>query len=343
MCLGTSALTRRPMLHNARVLNADWVPGDVVHRNTEKNQLRDALEPVIDGEMPRDALLEGPSGAGKTCLARYTAAKLEEQALGVRTQYVDCWNHHSRFQVLLDLLEGIGPTHEIHRNTAHDTLLSQLEALDSPYVVILDEVDQLSDKSLLRSLWSISELTCILIANREQDVLDPLDERVRSRLRSAVRIRFDQYSHDELVAILEARAEAALTPDAINRTHLDHIADAAAGNARDAITFLRQAAQEAEWDGSETITEAHVETAIPAARDTLRQRSLDKLTEDQRILYDILLESGPLMPKTLHERYATRVEEPKTKRTMRKYLKKLEQYNLVDSEGTGPSRHYAPV
>jgi hypothetical protein len=28
---------------------------------------------------------------------------------------------------------------------------------------------------------------------------------------------------------------------------------------------------------------------------------------------------------------------------MRKYLKKLEQYNLVDSEGTGPSRRYAPI
>lgn len=328
------------MLHNARVLDADWVPGDVVHRNAEKNRLRDALQPVIDGERPQDVLIDGPSGAGKTCLARYTTAKLEEQALDVRTQYIDCWNHSKRFRVLLDLLDGVGPTYDVHRNTPHDELLSRLEDLDSPYVVILDEVDQLADKSLLRELWAIPELTLILIANREADVLDPLDERVRSRLRGAMRVRFDQYSHDELVAILNARAEAALAPDAIDEAQLDHLADAAAGNARDGITFLRQAAQEAEWDGADEITEDHIRTAIPAARDNLRQRSLDKLTADQRLIYDVLLEVGALMPKEIHERYSERASDPKTKRTVRKYLRKLEQYNLVDSEGEGPSRRY---
>ncbi|MFC7177908.1 AAA family ATPase [Halosegnis marinus] len=165
------------------MLDADWVPGDVVHRNAEKNRLRNALEPVVEGDVPQDTLIEGPSGAGKTCLARFTTAKLEEQALGVQTQYIDCWNHSKRFRVLLDLLDGIGPTHQIRRNTPQDEMLRQLEELAEPYVVILDEVDQLADKDLLRELWAIPELTLILIANREEDILDPLDERVRSRLR----------------------------------------------------------------------------------------------------------------------------------------------------------------
>ncbi|MFB6119371.1 Cdc6/Cdc18 family protein [Halosegnis sp.] len=330
------------MLHDARVLDADWVPGDVVHRNAEKNRLRDALQPVLEGDTPRDVIIEGPSGAGKTCLARYTTTKLAEQALDVRTQYVDCWNHSNRFRVLLDLLDGISPTHDIHRNTPHDELLSRLEQLETPYVVVLDEADQLTDKELLRELWAIPALTTILIANDEQDILGPLDERVRSRLRSAMRVSFDQYSHAELVAILEERVEAALAPGVIDPDQLAHLADAAAGNARDAITFLRQAAQEAEWDGAATISDAHIRTAIPAARDTLRQRSLDKLTEDQRLLYDILLEAGPLMPKELYAQYTDRVSDPKTKRTVRTYLRKLEQYNLVESRGEGPSRRYAP-
>ena len=331
------------MLHNARVLDADWVPNDVIHRNAEKNRLRNALQPVLDGDQPQDVLVEGPSGAGKTCLARYTTAKLEEQALNVQTQYIDCWNHSNRYRVLLDLLEGIGPTHDIHRNTPQDEMLSRLERIDDPYVVILDEADQLADKDLLRELWSIPQLTVILIANREEDILNALDERVRSRLRSAMRVRFDQYHHDELVAILQARAEAALTPEAINSPQLDQLADAAAGNARDAITFLRQAAQEAEWAGREAITSEHIRTAIPAARDNLRQRSLDKLSEDQRLIYDVLLEHGSLMPKEIHERYTTRVDNPKTKRTVRKYLRKLEHYNLIESEGEGPSRRYTPA
>jgi Cdc6-like AAA superfamily ATPase len=158
-----------------------------------------------------------------------------------------------------------------------------------------------------------------------------------------MRVRFDQYHHDELVAILQARAEAALTPEAIDSPQLDQLADAAAGNARDAITFLRQAAQEAEWAGREAITSEHIRTAIPAARDNLRQRSLDKLSEDQRLIYDVLLEHGSLMPKEIHERYTARVENPKTKRTVRKYLRKLEHYNLIESEGEGPSRQYTPA
>ena len=124
----------------------------------------------------------------------------------------------------------------------------------------------------------------------------------------------------------------------VDATQLDHLADAAAGNARDAITFLRQAAQEAEWDGADGITDEHVRTAIPAARDNLRQRSLDKLTDDQRLVYDVLLEAGTLMPKELYERYTARATDPKTKRTVRTYLRKLEHYNLVESEGDGPSR-----
>ena len=73
----------------------------------------------------------------------------------------------------------------------------------------------------------------------------------------------------------------------------------------------------------------------------LRQRSLGKLTDDQRPVYDVLLESGPSMPKDLYDRYARRADEPKTKRTVRTYLRKLEQYGLVKCEGAGPSRRCA--
>jgi Fe2+ or Zn2+ uptake regulation protein len=73
----------------------------------------------------------------------------------------------------------------------------------------------------------------------------------------------------------------------------------------------------------------------------LRQRSLDKLTDDQRLVYDVLLESGPSMPKDLYDRYARRADEPKMKRTVRTYLQKLEQYGLVECEGAAPSRRCA--
>jgi len=37
------------MIPNARVLQAEWVPREIVHRNPEQNRLRAALAPVVDG------------------------------------------------------------------------------------------------------------------------------------------------------------------------------------------------------------------------------------------------------------------------------------------------------
>jgi hypothetical protein len=49
------------------------------------------------------------------------------------------------------------------------------------------------------------------------------------------------------------------------------------------------------------------------------------------------------MPKEIRTRYADRVDDPRSKRTVRKYLRKLEQYNLIESDGRGPSRVYRLV
>jgi cell division control protein 6 len=328
------------MITNARVLQSEWVPREIVHRNTEKNGMRNALKPAVEGDLPQDLFLTGPSGAGKTCLARYTLAKLEEESLDITTQYVDCWTHGKRFRVLLDLLDAVGPTHDIHRSTPHDEMLARLEDLDHPYVVILDEVDQLQDKDLLRELYSIPEITMVLIANQASDVLDTLDERLRSRLRSSVRVPFERYGDDELVEILRARANAGLEPASVTETQLELIADAAAGNARDAISILRTAARHAEHDEADRITSEQLEAAIPEARSRQRQQSLDKLSEHQRIIWDLLLEAGELSPREAYQHYCSRVDDPKTNRTVRKYLRKLERYGLVEGSGRGPSRVY---
>jgi cell division control protein 6 len=328
------------MIHDARVLQDDFVPHEVVHRHEEMNRLSAALEPVIHGDRPEDALLFGPSGAGKTCIARHALAELESEILDVTTQYVDCWQHSNHYRILYKLLEGVETTHDVHRSTPKHELLARLESLDGPYIVILDEVDQLTDTDVLRELYGIPHLSTILIANRAPDLLGTLDERLQSRLRSSLQLTFDQYSDDELVAILADRVEWGLDPAAVSTAHLERIADAAAGNARDAIGILRSAARNAEHEGATTIDDAHVETAIPTARRQRHRKDLQKLTDHQRSLYDLLDADGPLSPRELFARYRSAVDDPRTKRTFRSYLGKLEQYNLVEGSGSGPSREY---
>jgi orc1/cdc6 family replication initiation protein len=331
------------MIRNARVLQEDFLPKEVVHRHSQMNRIAAALEPVVEGDKPQDSMLTGPSGVGKTCIAHFSLDKLQEQLLEVETQYVDCWQHSKRYRVLYKILEGVGTVYDIHRSTPHDEMLERLESLETPYIVILDEVDQLENKDVLRELYSIPQITMVLIANREEDVLGRVDERLQSRLRSSERIRFDSYGNEELVSILSDRVQWGLEPDCITNEQLETVAEVAAGNARDAISILRSTARRAERNDASTITDGFIEEAIPEARAEVRQKNVERLNEHQRILYSLVCDAGEISPGTLYSRYEKSVDEPRTERTCRNYMNKLQRYNLVTASGDGRSRLYTPV
>jgi len=333
------------MISNARVLQPEFVPGDVKHRDAEVSHLSDTLRPVTDGDRPDPAFLYGPSGAGKTCIARYTVQQLRDTAAHVDHQYVNCWEEYSRFKVLYRLLDGLNRATDIHRNsTPHDELLDRLRDYDGPhYIVLLDEVDQLRDKDVLYDLYRTQNLTMILIANREEDVFGVLDERLNSRLQSCARIRFDRYGLSELVAILSDRVYWALRPDAITQENLELIADHAAGNAHVAIGVLRNAARMASRTNDNTITRETIRKAVSETEAELKDRTKDKLTHHQQTLYEIIVDNAEITGGDLYEKYQRQVDEPKTKRTMRNYLTKLEQYGLIVSDGRTKGRSYRPA
>ena len=330
------------MITDARVLQPEFVPKDVVHRAHEINTLTAALDPITRGEPAETVFLYGPSGTGKTCIAQYTVEKLRENVLDLHYQYVNCWEDHTRFKTLYRLLEGIDRTLDIHRqSTPKDELLERLRSYDNaPYVVILDEVDQLEDKSVLYDLNRIHGLELILVANQEEELFSQLDQRLKSRLRTATRIQFDRYTVDELVGILEDRVRWGLETGTVTTEQLEWIADAAAGDARVGIEVLRVAARRATHQGLEQVSDDIIENSVSEAKVEIRQRNLDKLTDDQQALYDIITEQGEVAPSDLYEAYRKRASDPKTDRMVRNYLRKLERHNLIRVVGENRGRVY---
>lgn len=167
-----------------------------------------------------------------------------------------------------------------------------------------------------------------------------MDDRVRSRLQTATRIRFDAFDQEALVAILEDRARWGLRADAITTEQLERIADAAAGDARVAIEILRGAAREAVHDGAETISDAHIDETIPHAKAEIKRKHIEKLAPDQQVLYEIIADHVEIAPSDLYTAYREQVDDPKTERTVRNYLQKLQHYNLITAEGDGRGRMY---
>ncbi len=333
------------MITDARVLQPEFIPREVTHRDAEVNTLSSVLQPILNGHSADPAFLHGPSGVGKTCIAQFTVERLRENVVDLNHQYVNCWEDYSRFKTLYTLLDGINQTVDIHRqSTPRDLLLDRLRDYDGPpYVVILDEADQLEDKTLLYDLYRIPEFTMILIANNEEGVFAGVDNRINSRLANATRIHFRQYHHEELVAILQDRVRWGLEPDVISTDGLTLIANNAVGDARVAIGILRQAARAAKANQLNDIPDEVIRNVTPEAKSEIRQKTADRLTAHQEVLYDIVTEYGEIPPSELYDEYCTRVTDPKTQRMVRNYLSKLEQYNLIEADGKTRGRIYRTV
>ncbi|WP_436347351.1 Cdc6/Cdc18 family protein [Natronorubrum sp. FCH18a] len=329
------------MIVDDRVLREDFVPSEVVHRHDEVNLLSESLEPLLHGQRADPAFCFGPTGVGKTCIARYTLAQLCEQEPAVEVAYVNCWQEYTRFRVLYSVLEAVGRTIDIHRSTPKDELFGRLrETDDRPIVVILDEVDQLEETAALYDLHRLGHVSLVLIANREEELFAGFDDRVRSRLRAGTRVRFDRYGTDELAAILAERADKALEPGVVSDEQLRTIADAASGDARVGIGILRSAARRATQQGRERVTDDVLEAAIPDARTAIRRKTVEGLIEHQRVLYDIVADVGEIEPGDLYDEYERRVDDPKTNRTLRNYLTKMVHYDLIEAVGERRGRTY---
>lgn len=298
------------MITDARVLQPEFVPGDVKHRDAEVSHLSDTLRPIITGDRAESSFLYGPSGTGKTCIAQYTVEQLREQVVEIDTQYVNCWEDYTRFKTLYRILDGISSTVDIHRtSTPKDELLERLRSsIDGPYIVILDEVDQLEDKSLLYDLYRIPNLAMILIANREEDVFAYLDDRLNSRLSSCARIRFGRYPPSGLTAILEDRVRWGLADGILDQEGIELIAGKAAGDARRAIGILRNAVQAASYDNLGEIPHSLIEESVSETKSEIQQKTIDKLTDDQRVIYEIFTEEEEIDPATLYDLYEGVIE-----------------------------------
>jgi orc1/cdc6 family replication initiation protein len=333
------------MITDARPLQPEFVPGDIRHRDGEINALTSTLTPITHGDYTEPALLHGPSGTGKTCIAQYAIDQLCREVVNIDTQYVNCWEDYTRFKTLYRVLEGVDASFDIHRqSTPRDELLERLRnVINDPYAVILDEVDQLQDKKVLYDLYRINGLSLVLIANSDEELFAEIGERVSSRFKTATRIHFDRYRTSELVGILEDRISWGLHNGAVTDTQIRLVAESAGGDARVAIGTLRAAAQRAEQRNLQQLTEKIIEGAAPEAKAEIRQKNLDKLTDDQQALYNIIQEEEEVAPSSLYDRYCKKVEDPKSQRMVRKYLKKMRRYNLVTADGEGKARAYSPI
>jgi len=364
------------LFEDKSILSEEYRPDVIVERDDEIDGYRTALKDVLFGRNPSNVFLYGKTGVGKTAVTEYIMDALQaevqrrEDADELHIHVRNC-NDDSVYRTVRSLINSIRGDDkesfpETGLSTAHalETLYEEMEAIGGTFLFILDEIDHLSDPdSLLYELpraranghLDAARVGVIGISNN-YTFRSSLSPKVKDTLMEK-ELAFSPYDAKELRSILTERAEKALIDGVCEESAIKLAAARAAkdtGSARQAIDLLREGGDVAEEQGSETITDAHIEIA---AKRVQRGRVQDKL-RDQTMHGQLILEAlahlevrgqVPVRSKEIQKTYVSITEEWNhdpltTLKSIQNHLSDLTMLGFLErteqNEGRAGGAHY---
>lgn len=330
------------MITDARALQPEFVPGELHHREGEVDALTTSLDAIVDGESGRHSFIFGPSGTGKTVLAQYAVNLLEREAFDVATAYVNCITNSTPTSMLYELTTSAGLAADLRRQGHGPArFVDRIKDADRQVVAILDEVDILTEYRVLASLADIPNLTLLMVCVDEHALFSAFEEPIRSRFSSHRTITLTRYSTVELTSILKGRVRHGLESGVIHDAEIEYIADLAAGDARAAIAILRSAVESIRaGEADAPVSVDLIDASQEDAREDIRRRKIRELDTEKRLLYDIVLENPEISAGDLREKYERRSVNHVADSTRRRYLSRLEEYDLIEGVGRGRGKRY---
>lgn len=302
-------LDNNPIFKNKKVMQANYTPDAIPHRDNQIRQVASILAPCLRLEKPSNLFIYGKTGTGKTLTIQYTKSQLEEvgksKGLPLKIIYLNCKLKKvvdTEYRIIAHLAREFGkeipptglPTDEIYK-----IFYSCVEQKDQLIIIILDEIDQLVKKIGDEVLYNLTRINSdlqnaqISIVGISNDLCftDNLDPRVKSSL-SEEEIVFPPYNALQIQHILRERSKMGFHDGVIEDGVIEKCAAYAArdhGDARRALELLRVAAELAERAGVEVVTIKYLDEAEEKIE---KDRIIDVVTtqpkQHQAIFYSII-------------------------------------------------------
>lgn len=302
-------LTKDPLFTNKAIIQSNYTPEDIPHRDKEIDLVANILAPAIRLERPSNIFLYGKTGTGKTLTVKYVLNRLqsicEKKKINVKFVYINCKLKRvadTEYRLVAQIIRDLGgdipatglPTDEVYKHF-FDILPSKAKLL----ILVLDEIDQLVFKAGDEILYNLTRINSelkdsqISVIGISNDLIfsNNLDPRVKSSL-SEEELVFPPYNAVQLQDILRQRSELAFRKDSVEEGVIEKCAAYAArehGDARRALELLRVAGELAERTNSTKLQIKHLDMAEEKIeRDRLIDIVSTQPKQHQVVLYSIL-------------------------------------------------------
>jgi len=365
------SFNKNSIFKNKSVLQSNYQPEDILHRNEEIKQIASILAPVLKGERTSNLFLYGKTGTGKTLSIQYVKEELMKRFkvdsdFELRIEYLNCKLKKisdTEYRILAELIKKLGgkevPATGLPTQTVYSKFIEIIDSKKQLIVLILDEIDQtvkkISDNFLYNLTRLNSELSktqiCIVGISNNLTFLDELDPRVRSSL-SEEEIVFPPYNALQLQEILNNRAKEAFIKGIVQEGVVAKCAAFAArehGDARRALDLLRVSGELAERSDSKFILLKHIDEANNKIE---RDKILDVIKSEpkqfQLVLYSIIKileerKNEPIFTGDVYNYYQNLCKENKsdilTQRRVGDIIQEFDMLGIINVRVISKGRH----
>ncbi len=302
-------LEKDSLFLDKKVLQGNYTPETLLHRDNEIKKLAEILAPSLKNEKPSNLFIYGNTGTGKTASIKYTATQLLNVSTNrdnsLKILYINCKLKRvadTEYRLIAQLAREFGkviPPTGLPTDEVYNIFFNVLDEKDQNIVLILDEIDFLVKKAgdeILYNLTRIdndlknSRLSIVGISNNTI-FIENLDPRVKSSL-SEEEVIFPPYNALQLQNILKDRATLAFKKNILSEGVVEKCAAYAAhehGDARRALELLRVAGEIAERNNYKKVYIKHIDEAEEKIeKDRVFEVVRTQPKQFQAILYSIL-------------------------------------------------------
>jgi cell division control protein 6 len=305
-----SSYANGSIFKNKSVLQINYTPETIPHRDKQIEEVASILAPAIRGERVSNLFVFGKTGTGKTLSVQYVTKEILKRVSdsgndNLKVVYLNCKLKKiadTEYRILAEIISSLGesvPATGLPTDAVYSKFIEIIERKKQLILIVMDEIDQavkkISDGFLynltrLNSELKNAQISLVGISN-SLTFMDNIDPRVRSSL-GEEELVFAPYNALQLQDILKERAQQAFSEGILDEGVFSKCAAFAArehGDARRALDLLRVAGELAEREGAKKLTMEYIDKAnSKIERDKMLDIIENEPRQHQLVLYSIL-------------------------------------------------------